>query len=228
MAPLPSAATSFTDLMKVAESTSAVRKSLQILVFVGRKSAVTIPATPAFDAAGKITLPTGLFPLGILDPKGVELTPKTEKSEIEGYNYADPVRTDVIKITREMAVTTLEPDRAEVQELIRGMKITNKAPDATSKTVTFDEPALPADLDYVAYVLIRDINKATGSEYLDGRIFPKVSLSERGNESFTKTGAKVMELKFSCSVDPATGTPCRHILGGPGFNELASVLGYAA
>lgn len=222
---LPTTAQTFAQLKAAGDNSKRIRKALEIICALAPTTA-DVPKT-LFDASGKITMPAGYLPVGIIDPKGIEFQTKTESDEIEGLGYATAVRVDVIGAPRSLTVTPLESMTKHMTQLMDGADYSNVTMSASGEIV-YDEPTLPVNSEWRMLILTRDINKANGKELLDARILPRVVLSEVPSETLAAKGARSRDLTFSVLTDTVLGTPARHILGGTGMADLSGVLGWAA
>lgn len=221
----PSGAVDFRALKAVAEETGNIRKALEFLVFLAPMS-TDVPTT-LIGKDGKITIPTGYWPVGLLDPKGVVLDNKTTDDEIKSAGHALATRKDTLSVASSLKLTVQERYKANLEALIAGQDLSAVKADAKTGEIVFDELTIPRNLDWRFLLLVRDINKATGSDVLHARVWTKTTLSDKPGETWADKGANDVDLTFDVLEDTKLGTPCRRIYGGPGFAEMLPQLGWA-
>lgn len=207
----------FAELKNGADTPSLVRKALEGVVFLRRKtSAKTIPDKLLGVDKQPIDLKAlGFFPVGVMTTDGVEFSRDVDKAEVEGWGYSAPVRTDIVKAPRSVKLTALESDRRDLAEVIYGMDLSTVVP-GTNGEVVFDEPDVPAGAEYEAVVITRDGSAA--SPYYRGAGLPRIKLASLPTEVWSAADPRQSELEFDVLPDDDLGTPMRHYIGGAAFD----------
>ncbi|MBS6101826.1 MAG: hypothetical protein KH751_04325 [Actinomyces sp.] len=218
------AAKTFAQLKAESDNRNLVRKTLQALAFLAPVS--TGLPTALTDQAGALQeLPEGYWPIGLVTPDGYSFTADTTKEEVDALGYSQPVRSDITKVAKSVEVTVLETLKRNVQGLIRGMDMSQiKA--AASGEVTFDEPDMPAFGEYRLVIISQD--GPADAEWLIGRGYPLVKISEIPEEVWNSSDATSVKLKFDVFPDPKLGTSCRHYIAGNAALKYKDALGYSA
>lgn len=217
----------FETIRQGADNRSLVRKIQKAVAFIAPKS-VDLPES-LFDTVGsglKDLKADGWIPLGLVTPDGYTFSGEREKEEVDALGYATPVRSDTTKVPRTISMTLLETGKKAVEELKRGVDLTGVTQDATTGEVVFDEPALPVDREYRLIVIGAD--GPADEEWIMGKGYGAVKLSESGEETWGQEGAVSSEITLDVFTDDEVGTPVRHFLGGTGALKHKTVLGYAA
>ena len=214
----------FSELKNTADTPSLVRKALEGVVFLRRKTAVTaIPDSILDPTKQPIDLVAeGFFPVGVMSTDGVTWGRETEKSEVEAWGYGSPVRTDIIKAPKTVAFTAMESDRRELAEVIYGMDLSTITA-GTNGEVTFDEPSTPSSDEYEGIILTRD--GSAGTPYFRGAGIPRMKLSEMDDEVWQAEDPRQYPLTFDVLTDDVLGTPIRHYIGGAAFDAAAQGFG---
>lgn len=217
-------APTFSELKNTADTPSLVRKALEGVVFMRRKTSSTeLPESILGTDKQPIDLvAAGFWPVGVMSTDGVTWGRETEKSEVEAWGYGSPVRTDIIKAPKTVAFTALESDRRQLAEVIYGMDLSTIAPGANGEVV-FDEPTTPSSDEYEAIVLTRD--GSAGAPYYRGAGVPRIKLAEMDEEVWQAEDPRQYPLTFDVLTDDVLGTPIRHYIGGAAFDAAAQGFG---
>lgn len=217
----------FSELKNTADTPGLVRKALEGVIFMRRKtSSTTIPVALLDATKQPIDLTSeGFWPVGIMSTDGITWGREVEKSEVEAWGYADFIRTDIIKAPKTVAFTALETDRRQLMEIIYGMDLSAVVP-GTNGEVTFDEPAVPSGDEYEGVFLVRDGSIST--PYFRGMGLPRLKLAEMDEEVWGAEDPRQYPLTFDIFTDDVLGTPARHYLGGAAFDAAAQGFGTAA
>lgn len=207
----------FSELKNTADTPSLVRKALEGVVFLRRKTASTSIPESILDAQKQpIDLTAeGFFPVGVMTTDGVTWGRDIEKSEVEGWGYGSPVRTDIIKAPKTVAFTALESDRRQLAEIVYGMDLSSVTAGANGEVV-FDEPPIPSSDEYELVALTRD--GSVGTPYFRGAACPRIKLAELSEEVWQAEDARQYPLTFDVLTDDEIGTPIRHYIGGAAFD----------
>lgn len=217
--------TTFPELQASAENRNLVRKILRAVAFIG-DSSVEMPENLTDESGNVISLPSGWKPVGLVTPEGFTFGGETETDETPALGHASPVRKDTIGITRSVSLTALEHGRRHLLEVYFGQDLSGITPDAETGEIVWDEIDLPLDVERRLLVIGND--GAPSSNWIMGRGFPLVKLSERGEETWGAEGAVELPLSFDVFTDPDEGTPVRHYTGGLGAKANATALGFGA
>ena len=212
----------FQALQSQAEDSRLVRKSLKLLGFYAKNDAPVPDLTTGFvDTADRTKLSIDLEvwkPFGILTPDGLERDTSVDQEEAEGYNYADFVRTDIIKAPKSVKVTLLQDKTRLSLEKQYGVDLSGVVSTA-GKGFAFDEPTLPVfpyqrllfiDLDYF------DGDQSKPIYGID--LYPRAKQSDLPKVNKKKQGYPELELSFDIFTDNALGTPGRHWVDGTGYD----------
>lgn len=216
----------FDALQNASESSKLVRKSLKLLGFYATSNAPVPSLTEGFiDSTDNTKLKVDLTvwkPFGILTPDGLSRETKVEQEEAEGYNYADFVRTDIVKAPKSLSVTLLQDKTRLALEMQYGVDLS--AITATpGSAFAFDEPSLPI-MPYRRLLFIDlDYFEGDQSKPLYGiDLYTRAKQSELPKIDKQKKGYSNVSVTFDVFTDQAVGTPCRHWLGGAGFDMAAA------
>lgn len=215
----------FAELKNTADTPTLVRKALEGVVFLRRKTASTTIPEAILDATkAPIDLTSeGFWPVGVMTTDGVTWGRDVEKAEVEAWGYGSPVRTDIIKAPKTVSFTALESDRRQLAEIVYGMDLSSVTAGANGEVV-FDEPPIPSSDEYELVVLTRD--GSTGTPYFRGAACPRVKLAEIDDEVWQAEEARQYPLTFDVLDDDELGTAIRHYIGGAAFD--ASKQGFGA
>lgn len=212
--------TTFSELKNAADTPSLVRKALEGVIFLRRKTpGETIPAAILDAEKQPIDLKSeGYFPVGVMSTDGITWGREVEKSEVEGFGYGSPVRTDIIKAPKTVAFTALESDRRELAEILYGMDL-SQITAGTNGEIVFDEPSIPSSDEYEGVVLSRD--GSTGTPYFRGAGLPRIKLANVDDEVWQAQDPRKYPFTFDVLTDDVLGTPMRHYIGGAAFDAVA-------
>lgn len=212
----------FAELKNQADDSSQIWRALQGVGFLAPMSE-SVPEKITASGNTLITLEEPWKPIGIVGTDGYVFSEDVEKTEIEGWGYSVPVRSDITKAPKQVQVTPLQVLPRHMQELILGTDLSTVAADENGE-VTWDEAALPEGNEYRLLVIGFD-GTAALPKYR-GKGFSKVKLAEKGDESWSADEDSVgQELTLDVLQGPE-GFPVRHYLGGAGFD--AASYGYGA
>lgn len=208
-------------MKNAADSPSLVRKGLEGLVFMRRKTSSTVLPESIFGTDKQpiaLTTTEGFFPVGVLGTDGITWGREMEKSEVEAWGYGSPVRTDVTKAPKTVQFTALESDRRQLAEIVYGMDLSTIVPGANGEVV-FDEPPTPSNDEYEAIALIRD--GSASAPYFRAVGLPRIKLAEMDDEVWQAEDPRQYPMTFDVLTDDVLGTPARHYIGGVGFDPAA-------
>lgn len=216
---------SFADIKRQVNDTDEIRKSLEYILFLAAET-VAVPDS-IISKEGVITIPTGYWSVGPLDPKGVTIAGKTTKDEIKSGGYGRSTRVDAIAYAENVKCTVQARFKKNLESVIAGQDLSKIKPAATTGEIVWDEVSIPLSLNYRGLLLVRDINKKSGNDIVDARIWTRLSPSDKAGETIADKGARDIDLDFEVLEDESIGTPCRHVLGGKGLQEMHAQLGWA-
>lgn len=213
---------SFNALQNKSEDPRLVRKSLKMLGFWAHIEApVADLATGYVDPTDRTKLlidPAIWNPFGIFSADGFERDTKVDQEEAEGFNYADPVRTDIIKAPKTLKITLLQDKTRQSFENQYGIDLSGVVATA-GKGFGFDEPSMPVfpyrrllfvDLDY--------FNGDVSKPILGIDLYPRAKQSDLPKISKKKKGYPELEVTYEIFTDTQLGTPGRHWADGPGYD----------
>lgn len=217
----------FAELMTEADERGLIRKTQRALGFLAPLTVDLPEAITGQDSLPIDLKALGFKPIGIVTPDGWRFGREVDKSEIDGFGYASPVRTDITKVARTVVFTPLEYGRRHLTELRYGVDLSGVLPDPTSGEITWDEPDLPINREYRLVVIGDD--GPPELNWILGKGIPRVKLSDTAEETWGSEGAVgSSDITLDIFVDEEIGTPIRHYLAGTGAKASADVLGYAA
>lgn len=218
-----STTTTFAELQAASDSQSLIRKVLRAVAFIGPMTAALPDALT--DTTGKLLeLPETFLPVGIVTPDGYTFGKDIDKDDIDALGYSAPVRSDIVAVARTISFTVLEYGKKNLNEVAAGMVIA-ATQDSGSGEIVYDEPSLPIGAEYRLLVLGDD--GAPDANWILGKGYPRVKLSDLGEEAWAKEGAVEQEFTFDVFTDDALGTPVRNYLAGTGAKAAADALGYS-
>lgn len=207
----------FSTLKAAADSSSQVRKVLEAIAFWIPMS-VPLPTQLLDEQKQLVEMPTGAVPLGLVTKDGYKFTTETSKSEVDAFGYSNPVRTDIDKAPKTIEFTLLQDGRKFTAGLVYGMDV-SAVPTLPTGEVVFDEPPIPVMEEGRLLLLGRD---GVGTkEQFRARGYHRVKLAEVPEEAWASENPIQYPLKLDVLIDDAVGSPCRHYLGGKGFDATA-------
>lgn len=216
-------ATTIQDMKKKADNFGLVRKIQNAVAFLAPVG--TALPEKMLTAEGKLEeLPAAFLPVGLVTPSGYEYGTETETAEVEALGYMEPVRKDIVKVTKSVTFTAYETFKKHVLELIKGVDLSAVKQDPASGEIVFDEPAVPINREYVLVIIGQD--GPPEAEWIVGRAYPRVKLEELPVEVWSKEDAVQSEIKLSVFNDSTVGTAVRHFIGGTGAVEHKDALGF--
>lgn len=203
----------FADVKQQADDVRQIRKILEGVAF-WLPSDEPVPAALTDATKDLVALPDSAIPLGIVTKDGYKFAGEATKDETEGFGYSEVLRTDVTKMPRSLEFTMLQDLRRPIIELIYGLDLGDKVAGANGE-VTFDELPTPTFTEGRVFLIGRD--GVGSSEILEARCYTRVKIAEPPEEAWGE-GAKSFPVKLDVLTDHAEGTPCRHYIGGRGYN----------
>jgi hypothetical protein len=205
-----------------------VRKGLGLILAVAPMSET--PLTSILDdTTGDLAdlSGTGFVLLGRPSEDGVNFARETETSEIFGLGSIDPSRSDIRRAVKR-ATFTCNERRKKILELAQGVsdlgETTTRTTAGTVET-TWDEAHTPL-YPYMRLLVIAQDLSADGEFYI-GKLAMRTKITEVGEEVWSDQDTPAQTpLTFTFFNDPAVGTPLRHFEGGPGYESVATAMGF--
>lgn len=208
--------TTFADLKQQADDRKKIRKILEGVAF-WMPETVPVPTALTGETKDILALHEDAIPLGIVAKEGYKFGAEQTKEETEGFGYSDALRTDVTKMPRSIEFTMLESLRREIYEFVYGLDLSGVTAGANGE-VTFDELPTPIYREGRLFIIGRD---GVGSnEILEGRCYTRVKLAEPAAEAWGDAATQ-LPIKLDVFTDLSVGTPCRHWIGGRGYDATA-------
>lgn len=200
-----------------------VRKALTGSLFIAPYSAVVLTATNLFKSGGALadTLPTGYADGGTTTDEGLRFSRSTDLDEVTGWQFLEPVRSDLTSDSETAQVDFIETNRQTI-ELYTGIDTTELA--LTNGALTIDKPALP-QARYLRLLCLA-VDNYNGEEFYVARHYPRVRVTGWADQAFAKGGALQWGVTLTAYTDPVLGVSKRDFLGGPAFAELAAAMGF--
>ena len=217
------AATTIEALKRAGNNSGNVRKGLNLVAFLAPLS-VDLPQAITTDSGQLAELPQGYLPMGLITKDGVSFTADVSTEEVEAIGYVEAVREDIVKVSKKIALTVLEPYRKLFQELVYGVDLSKTKASKTTGEIIFDETPLPVMRNFRLITVMAD--GPADDEWIIGRGYPKVKLGTVPEEAWKQTDATQFALEFTVFTDPVLGTPCRHYIGGTGTKRHVDALGF--
>ncbi|WP_435199575.1 hypothetical protein [Janibacter sp. GS2] len=207
----------FTELKAAADSAGQVRKVLEAVAFWMPMSS-ELP-TALLDAnKSLLEMPEGAVPLGMVNKEGYKFATEVNKEDTDAFGYGNPVRTDIDKAPKTIEFSLMQDGRQLVASLVYGLDL-SAVPTLATGEVVFDEPPIPIMEEGRLLLIGRD---GVGlKEQFRGRGYPRVKLAEVPEEAWATDNPVMYPLKLDVLIDDQVGTPCRHYLGGKGFDATA-------
>lgn len=218
--------TTFAEIVQDADRRGLVRKVKRAVGFLAPMSVelpdmITDANSLPVDLKG-----LGFVPIGLVTPEGYRFGREVERSEVDALGYASFIRTDVMRVARQITLNPLQFGQRHLAELKYGTDLSATEPDEDSGEIVFDEPDVPVDKEYRLLVIADDGPAA--ANWILGRGYGSVKVASSGEETWGQEGAIAPEITLDVFVDEEIGTPVRHYLGGTGAKASADVLGFAA
>ena len=190
----------FDSLKTSSDNRNLVRKTRAAIMFLAPTSA-TMPAALMTAAATLTALSADWWPVGLVTPDGYTFASDTSKEDVEALGYIEPVRSDITKVAKSIEVTAYESLKRNMQQLIYGVDLSQVKQSATTGEVKFDEAPLPSQEEFRALIISKD--GPASDQWIVGRGYPLVKLSELPEEVWNSSDATSVKLKFDIFTDPA-------------------------
>lgn len=176
-------------------------------------------------STGDIVSLTGYKSAGIMEKSaGVSITNDVESTDIEGYGFAEPVRTIINKRNTTFQATFLETN-ITVLEKYWGTTFSNIVP-STHGGVVLEAPSLPKNTYYRCILLGQD--DVDDDPLYTYYLMPRVKLESVDNQELRDDGAVSYTLTFQAFRDSTVGYSVAQGWCGPGWTHLVSRAGFVA
>jgi hypothetical protein len=206
-----------------------IRKPLQGVVLVAPYSATAMAAITTGAGGANVLDSTGLAvaheSLGKITNDGVNFGATVNKQLTRGYGDAYPARIDVESLDATLSWSALEENRRTldawtgVTQIAAGLA-------ASTKELIINAPPLPVIRDKRVLALFRDTDNLGLDVYL-GIYFLRANIVLNGDINYAFTdAAKPVPLQAAALNDDVAGTPIRYFMGGPGWQNLFTSMGY--
>lgn len=201
-----------------------VRKALTGSLFIAPYSSAALTASTLFTSDGSLvtTLPTGYADGGTTTDDGLRFSRSTDLEEITGWQFLEPVRSDLTSDSETAQVDFIETNRQTI-ELYTGIDTTPLK--LTNGALTIDKPALP-QARYLRLLCLA-VDNYNGKEFYVARHYPRVRVTSWADQAFAKGGALQWGVTLTAYTDPALGVSKRDFLAGPAFADLKTAMGFA-
>ena len=214
----------FATLMQDADNRGLVRKVKRALGFLAPPT-VDLPTALTGPDSLPIDLKTaGWLPVGIVTPDGYRFGRDVTRDEVDALGYASFIRTDVMRVARQITFNPMEFGKRNLLELRYGQDLSAVQAALDSGEITWDEVDLPVDAEW-RFLVVADDGPAA-KNWIMGRGYGAVKIADSGEESWGQEGAISPEITLDVFVDDELGTPVRHYLGGTGAKASVDILGF--
>lgn len=214
----------FATLMQEADHRSLIRKVKRAVGFLAPMSVELPEAVTGADSLPIDLKAAGFLPVGIVTPDGYRFSREVEKDEVDALGYASFVRTDVLRVPRQVTCNPMQFGMKHLLELRYGTDLSEVQAALDSGEIVWDELDLPNDAEY-RFLVLADDGPATNN-WIMGRGYGAVKIADSGEETWGAEGAIAPELTLDVFVDDEIGTPVRHYLGGTGAKASVDILGF--
>lgn len=198
-----------------------IRKALQGSVFWAPATSAAITTANLFDSTtGDLkALPAGYVDMGILTDAGVKLSRATKESDITGWGFNDPLRTD---ITSDVTTAVLEPQETKLETIANyiGVLPSSITPDPTTGVFSIDQPDVIANTRSRILIVAVD-TAADGSDIVIARHFPAAGVTAHNDQTLDNQAAAITwGITLTAYFDSVQGTAVRWLFGGAGGLEI--------
>lgn len=210
-----------------AKKAELIRKSLQMSLFITEDgtSASIIPALTDTTSQALLPLPTGggYMDVGWFTDEGLRYARAIEQDEVTSAGSNTPTRTDITS-----DVETLQIDMQETSKLTIALSTGAAKSGLTlttgSKELKLDKPTTQSPRRYRGLALA--VDGPPEAEIYLGRFYPRLAVTDYGDQADAKGQEKRYPLTFRGEVDDTIGTALRFFWGGPGWVALLASMGF--
>jgi hypothetical protein len=204
-----------------------IRKALEGSVFVAPSTASPITTMTSGASSALASLPANYTDVGLVE-KGNAVTWSRSVTTQEVMVWGDlfPARRDITKDDSTLKFTMVETKRLSL-ELYYGLDLSSTTANATTKEVSFAQPARPSTKFWRVFGLFQD-GTGTDAIYV-GRFYPRASVTDMSDQKWDDDADPLLwDVSMSAVRDDDLGYAVKHFFGGPGWAALLSDLGFTA
>ena len=205
-----------------------IRKALKGGLLIAPFS-TALPSSVTVDSAGSPGTPvlqtlTGFSSLGRFTDNGAVMSEGQNDSTITPWGALAPSRRDITSDVTTLKVEALETNKSVLAARF-GVDASTLVPDATTAELHVTKQLSPIALYWRLILLTQD--GAANSEYWQGAIFPKASLTGIGDMTFMSGDTAILyDMTFTMFVDAAAGFDVRNFYAGPGWKTNKTGAGF--
>lgn len=210
-----------------AKKAQLIRKALGGSLFITETltSSSLIPALTDATTGLLLPLPTsgGYVDCGLFTDEGLRYTRAVEQDEVTSFGRNTATRTDITSDTDTLAVDLQETSKLTIA-LATGAATSGLTLTTGSKELRIDKPAIAAPRRYRGLALA--VDGPPEAEIYLARWYPKLVVTDFGDQADAKGAEKRYPLTFRAEVDDTVGTALRYFWGGPGWQALLADMGF--
>lgn len=197
-----------------------IRKALQGSVFIANASSEAITQANLFDTdTGDLqALPAGYTDLGILTDAGVKAARAVKQTDLMGWGFNAPVRSDV---TADTTTVVLEPEETKLETLALyiGVDPEDLTPDPTNGTLGVLQPQVDVNRRYRCLVVAAD--ESAAGEIVVARFLPAAGVTALNDQVLANAASAITwGVTLTGYVDTVIGTDVEWFFGGAGWLAL--------
>lgn len=207
--------------------TANVRKGLKGSLFIARYATAMVTETDLFDASGGLqALPAGWEDAGYLTEAGIRIGRTSEVSETPSWQSQTPVRSDKTSDEETLQADLLETKRTAL-ELATGQDLSATTISATRPVLSFQKPAVPADVEYRLLAVMADT--VGGEEFVLAIGYPRVKITDYSEQAIANSDDGFQwGFTFDALFDSTAGYSKDTMLGGAALGTLTVNMGFSA
>lgn len=213
----------FAELHQDAHKRGNIRKALQTVAFIARRSELAEVPTSLF-AGGTITdlREAGFTPVGMVTVDGFNFEREDSNSEVQSHGFMSATREDLESSTRTVTFTAQEIGKRVIRELTNGVRLDDAQ--VEDGEVVIMNPEAPENDEWCLIVIAYD--GVQGNDYLDAKILPTIKVQTVSGEQWGGDSERNREITARVYVDDELGVPEIDVMGGEAFLRNAEELGY--
>lgn len=197
-----------------------IRKALQGSVFIANNTAAAITAATLFDtdSGDLVALPAGYTDLGILTDAGVKASRAIKQTDLTGWGFNAPVRSD---ITSDATTLVMEPEETKLETLALyiGVDPEDLTPNATNGTLEIPQPQIDAQKRY--RVLVVAVDESPAGEIVVARFLPAAGVTAINDQTLANgADAITWGVTLTGYIDTTLGFDVDWLFGGAGWLAL--------
>lgn len=192
--------------------------------------ATSLPASLTIDSAETPGTPvlqtlTGFSSLGRLTGDGAVFSEAVTGSDTTGWGSLPPVRRDVTADVSTLHIVGLETNKNTIAIFHDLDASAVPTPDSTTKELQIARSPSPVVKYYRILVLMQD--GAPGSEYWFGRLFPRASVTDRGDQTWAAGDVAVnWDITLTAYTDASAGFATKDFYAGPAWKTGITGAGF--